>query len=793
MSVEKFHYLEELYAKIKQDKYSEKISDRRFPIRFIFLNSFEELREIIRFLKNCDIESREITELLFNKKQWLTTDEIVKFVRKISKNAVVLPLSEFLRFQNKEDFYSILKSLTEIEMQNNIRIYVPLVGLWERFEREFWTNFYRKEEWAPVWKLETPSRKITIYQINFDLDYKDIFLENLVAVFTTKEWLSVWEKENVKSILSFSKSLSFFYKNFLPDMTFELKEILNQKNFLEEIFEIKIQMKFKDDEIEFWNSLIKEVARYNGKGLSIESIFSKHFNFRSVDKLTPKDFLTIYLKTDEYYERWLIKNFFLTLDKFKFSYLYKCFEKLKDLTKEKLIEKVWLEIFYLPPEMLTKYIFSERKEFLNHIHKTLKLSTQIVEANLSKELENIKTYSIKKKLEYLTNITFIEKKYIVSELKNVDIQEIIPNLKEVYPELIYYLDWTLVYPDNNIDDWIIKYFKEYNNSKVMHTKSPKIEEVINIKNKNLSTFSKWYYSLPKPAIEKDFKYVWMDGLGAEWFPLIVHLLNKYGKEKGKVIKKKMLTRVNLPSTTECNKYEFEKIWDLDKYIHNQNPYIYPDDLINEIELVEINCKKIIEMPDDRICVISDHGFSFLCLKDLDNIKRLDFQNAEHDGRFMWIDNKTKYKDDEYFIVWNVDEGNCQDKKVLIASKHVSLNDTPYREVHGGATPEEILVPYIIIETEKEKFEYKIDPIEFEIWITNPLIQFKIYPHPLDTPEAFYNEQLLYVSYEKENDVYKVDLKGLRVGTYMITLRIGDIIHQKIKVIIKGGFKERDLL
>ena len=135
MEVKKLYSLEELYNIIKQDKYSERIADKRFPVRFVFINSFEELREIVRFLiKNCDVESREITELLSDKNQWLTTDEIVNWVKGISNNAVVAPLSEFLRFQDKENFYTTLKSLTEIEKQNNIRIYIPLLGLWERFE-----------------------------------------------------------------------------------------------------------------------------------------------------------------------------------------------------------------------------------------------------------------------------------------------------------------------------------------------------------------------------------------------------------------------------------------------------------------------------------------------------------------------------------------------------------------------------------------------------------------------------------------------------------------------------------
>jgi hypothetical protein len=37
----------------------------------------------------------------------------------------------------------------------------------------------------------------------------------------------------------------------------------------------------------------------------------------------------------------------------------------------------------------------------------------------------------------------------------------------------------------------------------------------------------------------------------------------------------------------------------------------------------------------------------------------------------------------------------------VALTHASLNNKPSREVHGGCTPEEILVPFILISNKKE--------------------------------------------------------------------------------------------
>jgi hypothetical protein len=38
----------------------------------------------------------------------------------------------------------------------------------------------------------------------------------------------------------------------------------------------------------------------------------------------------------------------------------------------------------------------------------------------------------------------------------------------------------------------------------------------------------------------------------------------------------------------------------------------------------------------------------------------------------------------------------------VALTHASLNTKPVREVHGGCTPEEILVPFIVISNKKSE-------------------------------------------------------------------------------------------
>lgn len=551
----------------------------------------------------------------------------------------------------------------------------------------------------------------------------------------------------------------------------------------------KISIKFNENEVEFWNELIKEISENKGNK-NITEIFLKHFNLRNVDLLSSKEIVSLYLDAKNDYEHWLIKNFIIISNSFKFSYLKQCFKNLERLNNEHFIEKLWLEIFNSPFKKIDLKIFDERRQLLKFVYSFDQFSKRAIEEKLLNELQNIKLSSLKEEFNYITDITLTERTFILQKIKNKCKKDIYPEIRKIYPEIYYYINWETIKPENNLNKWIIEYLKTYNLSKIENYPFKEIKRLIDLKNCDKNTFFEWFYSLPKAEIVENSHCVWVDGLGAEWFPLFYYFLNKYGEKKGKYVKKKMITRVNLPSTTKCNKYPFEKIDDLDKYIHSK-PYKHPITLIEEIEILKNISKKILDIPAERICVLSDHGLSFLCLKEFGNSKKFDFTDSKHDGRYMWIDKEKKIAEYDNFILLNINEGNCQGKKSLIALKHDSLKNTPYREVHGGATPEEILVPYFLLETKKDKIEYKVEPSEFEVSVKNPTIKISISPKP-DIPEAFFNKKLQQLIPEKEN-IYNLSLIGLKTGENLIKLKINEN-QLEIKVNVKvGGFIERDLI
>jgi len=107
--------------------------------------------------------------------------------------------------------------------------------------------------------------------------------------------------------------------------------------------------------------------------------------------------------------------------------------------------------------------------------------------------------------------------------------------------------------------------------------------------------------------------------------------------------------------------------------------------LNLIEEIEIIKDIIHQNIDNNLLIVSDHGFSAFCSF---KSKINSFGNDDHEGRCAKID--TLMEDVNYFS----HDFDCG--RYLVALNHNSLNHKTRREAHGGATPEEVIVPIIKI-------------------------------------------------------------------------------------------------
>ena len=776
----KFSTLNELEEAINKDKTEFNISANRYPIRFIFLNSHEELKKIVNLLIKKGAKKKDLSSFLISKNSWLSDDEIVRKIDEINETSVIVPFSEFIRFSDPASFTQILASLALFE-NKGIKLYIPLVGLWERFENLFWSHFYKKTEWAPIWKLETPSKQIKIYQVDYELSDK-IKPKGFELISNTAEWFDLWKKDDLHEFISLPKQLSLFYKNSFPDETFTQDIINTPKEFLSKIYDMNINIEYDESEKKYWDELLLDINKKDLKGFSFKDYFKEKFNIKDTDDLDEVDYLDLYLEYPNLsYEKWIIRNFFIESKIYRKTYLYKCFDSPQPLNNNGIARKVFYHIFNL--ENAEEY-FEERRELLSHLKtKKVQISADAFENKFNSIEDNYK-----KQLKYLTNTTLLEKEKILEIIRENGLDNIYSEVKKIFPELYHYIDWNLSFED--IPSWIPEYFREYNKSKVLNTKTEKLNEILTEKN-HPEEFYKWYYSLNKISNHpKDNRVIWIDALGAEWLPLFTHYLNEFGEPYNKHVKLRTINTVNLPSATEFNKNKHDiKISDLDEYIH-KNHYKYPNSLLDEIELIKKIAYDIVSTEPSKVSIISDHGFTFLCTKHFGAKKIYDFKDASHKGRYLHVKDED-YTDDIDYLFTETESESHDNQKFLVSLRHVSLNNIPSHETHGGATPEEVLVPYIILENSYDSIEYIVSTLKNKINISKDLeLPIEISPEPTTLPVAICNGEKLEISKTGGNYLIKLN-SSLEKGLHTFIIKIDDIEKEIDVMIEKGGMITND--
>ena len=121
--------------------------------------------------------------------------------------------------------------------------------------------------------------------------------------------------------------------------------------------------------------------------------------------------------------------------------------------------------------------------------------------------------------------------------------------------------------------------------------------------------------------------------------------------------------------------------------------------------------------------MSDHGLS--CLSRKAPSKKYDGK-FEHEGRYIKTSDDA-ISDSDYLVHLNESDG----QKYKVALTHSSLSKIPTHQVHGGCTPEEVLVPFILLSNKDvaSNVSYKIDAVGEDIMLSNPLVRLSIIPEP----------------------------------------------------------------
>jgi|LSQX01.2.fsa_nt_gb hypothetical protein len=774
--IKEFEDIEGLISEINSDKVTRDILSRRYPVRLIFLQKFETFRLLIEKLSSIGVENYHLEKDLPHPDGWITKDTLISIVKNLSKDTAVVPFSEIVRFYSKEDFNNFFNQLLLIENEElSRRIYLPLIGVEERFEKDFFQDFTRKVESAPYWKIsrETPN-SIKVFLSSQTYSKK---ISSYETIANTEEWLKFWKKKSPCNVICHSKPLNLFYKNTLPDTIFAIEQFDNPKNLIEKIYSIEIPIPFDNSEIIYWEKLFNHI---NPEFTTFKTFVKNYFK---VTTLTIYSILEYWLKTNDIFKKWLLKHFILSQSCLQTKYLFKVFELLSEYSDHAILKSLYQSIFTL----------DNKEEYINDRFELIKQFSNYKQINLCDEAlselnSNIQSVTDYRQALLLTTGIFQFEKVYIFELFVEDKIADLGLLSQRFPEI---LDYNIECSFDNLNaenEWIIEYFREYKKSKFNDTTTDRLYEILSLNNSNEQSFYNWYHSFD--SIHSIFhsnkvdKVIWIDALGIEWISFIENYINNI-KHDLKVIKK-IIGVANLPTSTEQNRFpETKYIQDFDSFIHS-NLYSYPDIIIKEfIEIKRIIDTYLILDSEQTIAIVSDHGLT--ALSRLATSKKYG-KDDSHEGRFIEVKDKDHIPDPDYII----HKSEIDQKSYLIALKHNSLGKKPIREVHGGVTPEEVLVPFIVISNKKDSAEidYSITIEKTEIPKKEPIISITITPKPA-TANIEIKGKLTKLSFNETTQKWEANLDKSLSGKIPIKVKSGKS-EKAFTINIISGIIEEDL-
>lgn len=772
----------------------------RYPIRFVLFDNFSECYEFVEFLQSdCGAHVESVDRWIDNNYPDLMLsyvelgERICDHIRKKSPNdCVIAPFSELARFyDNKKSktFDSLLQSIKAKEadakaVEQHQRVYIPIVGLEGKMET------FANDSQTNIWRLQSENRDLTyrlILTANTDYGVKGLE-KNYTVINTIREWLNIWK--DTKSQVTpqiICKSNSIFSNAIFaqPDNAFSYEICHNAYEFLAHGLGLN------------FGGIQPQISDGNNWEILAEHIdMSEHFSFPkfvrsqlSIDEIsTYKDFIRLWFNHPAIFERWLLARYYASIES---RNLYIC-HILQETTNYGTSEFIENMARTLPEDEADIKVRYDCLQFAASRHVQLSEAT---ESMLAKALQSLpETIGYTGAMRYFTGISVKEKEIAINWLgqKLIGLSQI----ESFYPDLYAYMRDGIGI-SVGIPGWLEEYFRCYKDAKIANKYTQEISDKINVYNANEAHFESWYnnfkttYTILKSRKDIEIFY-WIDGLGIDWIPLIKEIIAEK-KEQLIFLNEILVARALLPSKTEINKKDLqrllpkekvlEKSGDLDGLAH-RNDNISPFTINKEIELVRKSIKEILnKYIGKKIAIISDHGLTYL--SQLVQGKNMAGVESDHHGRIAVRKTASDITDSSYY--------RLEDKVTLCALKHESLcAKVPAGQgIHGGCTPEEVLVPIFIISSCPAATDWSAELLTLEVNATEPRVKFAIKNLPsTDVPFITYNNTR-YKMHHISNDVYESDDMILDANVSDVILTIGDV-ENVVKIKISTGVVEDDL-
>lgn len=796
-----FKSFEELTQEIIRDKESHDMLAQRYAVRFIMLNNFNEFKEFAKFMANIGVQSLDLENLIDDGEDdtWITKDMLKNAIKACTAPTFVTPFSEVARFYNDEDFRGFFNEIILLEDIHHPtkRIYIPLIGLQNRFT-DFLNHFARLQESAPIWRYDAEPQSVEV----FFAKYKDFHLPKEAVqcqLDTLCDWLKFWKKQAPQErIVCTSKPIAAKYKYSKPDNIFNFTRIANAYEFMTQFLDIQFPFQYADEEESYWEELLRHLDKGKLDSFSYEAFVRTSFNKVKFEASDVIDEWTDITNTE--YERWLLKNYVLyTGFAEKYPYICMCMESATTLTDYyQLCNMIATRILYndIPANKKAEYAEERRKIIIDD---RIVFESVISDDDQNWLFERIKeTYQLQNDLnsaiDMCTGVFDFEKKLLMGwSVHNPNNKKLYEAINNYYPEYAAYMSSVKPSHIKEENSWFVDYIKAYKQAKMEDRLNDIIQDVIKEKNSTAASFYQWYFEFTNthsllaemynsPLYRPD-KVYWIDGLGSEFLSYILYLVNQ--EKEGMKVVRSQITSSYLPSSTHHNRFddqEVTKFGALDELGHDSHGYKYLDTLKEELKVIKDIMQEILAVGKKEKCtvaIVSDHGLS--CLSRKAPSKKYDGK-FEHEGRYI----KTAegaLTDSDYLVHKNEEEGQWY----KVALTHSSLSKAPTHQVHGGCTPEEVLVPFILLSNKDvvNSVRYQVKISGEDVMLSNPIVNLTVIPQPKS------------VTITCEGKSYKMDrlgtqwtvlLQNVTEGEHTIDVKPAgaESIEKKIKIVGVAG-------
>ncbi|WP_258083396.1 BREX-4 system phosphatase PglZ [Thermococcus thermotolerans] len=725
--------------------------------------------------------------------------EIKDELKKGENSLLLTSLSEVIRLNKRKGTKGyhpvhLLSRIHSIEVTpyTQSRLWVVLFGV-SSFVQEYWKNSQDTRKVPPIYvppifPEEKKKPKICITKDNTVMTLaQDLGKNKILPVTGYREYLSLYESipslemlMSAKILLTGSKILSkYLEKGDFPGI--DIEHISTLKDVAEKILSINIPFEYSHDELKFWKELLRELNKL--KIPDIVEYLKTTFNI--------KEFSWTHLlkqwKSSTDYKRWLIFNWMrLNVNLIDNQYL-KLVLNNKAINYASFEKSIWV---YPLERKLTLNLseIKERKEVIMLMDLTPPQEFFILLEDTDNPIQKLSVLLGTKKEDKIQIILSVRD----AIKRGISLEKTLRILQITFPDLYHYIAFI-----NNpeIPERVQEYFREYILSKVLNEPSDKLLRLQREFNRdNLHTKFKHRNSVISELLSPPI--VFIDGLGVEWSGLLKWYLEKHFTNHDIRI---TFAKASMPTTTEFNKLLGDKTIiltrDLDIVLHSKE---YPENIIEEIETIkEIIQNKISKLKGKKFIITSDHGATQFNGYIKDRIKLPSSIQGQHkrDGRYFVITEINSLEDidntPEYLVEIK------EDKKIYLISRTYKVFPGGKRsitETHGGATPEELIVPVIFVSPLSEA-PAKVRVMKKIVRLVKPILEVKI--------ESLYglNEVILRIDGRdikgetKTGNLWKFNLRKLKLrpGKYKGTLISGDKKIGEVEFEIRGGLEEEELI